>query len=472
MLRGVRAISFLLLVVPAAPKSASPAAASPLPAIPQLTDSQLRNVQAFAREQFQAAYEAVRRSPEDGEACGRLGMIFQAHGLHEFAAVCYERARLLQSGSFRWAYYLGLTHNELGHASAAVSALREAVRLKPDYAPARLQLAESLLAAKEFAESGKIYRALAEQDSNSELAHYGLGQVHSALGERRAAAESYLRACQLSPPFGAAHYSLGMIYRDLGEMQKSQQHLTLFQHHKGATPPLKDSFLAEIRAFQSKGDFHFSAGLRLEEEGHRQRAVVEYERAIEEKAHVWEAHSNLVSLYGMLGDFEKAEVHYHASVQAHPYVWETHSNFGTLLRRQRRLREAAAAFEKALAINPFSAQAHSGLADVLETVGRLDEAAKHCYLAIENDPQFRFAHFTLGRIRQRQGRDTEAIESFLKTIVTEDASAPMFLFTLAKAYVRAGDRGKASEYAQQAQQRAVFYGHSELAATCNDFCSS
>lgn len=470
MLGGIQTFFSLLFVVPFAPLLASPpAVVRHLPDIPQLTDTQLRGVKAFAREQFQEAYETVQGSPEDGEACGRLGMIFQAHGLHEFAVVCYDRARLLEPGSFRWVYYLGQATSELGKASEAVSALRQAVRLEPNFPPVRLKLAESLLAARELEESGKIYKAFIEEDPSSALAHYGLGQVHSARGERRAALASYLRACQLFPAFAAAHYSLGMTYRDLGEKDRSREHLALFQHHKGTTPPLKDSFVAAIRAFHSRGDFHFAEGLRLENEGHLKEAVVEYERTIEERSHLWEAHSNLVSLYGILGELKKAEEHYHAAIKVHPHVWETHNNFGLLLRRQGRLREAADAFERALASNPFSAQAHGGLADVLEATGRLEEAARHCSLAIENDPQFRFAHFTLGRIRQRQGRHPEAIQHFRKTVAIEDASTAMFLFTLAKAYVESGDSAKAGACAEEARQRATFYGHKELADDLQEF---
>ena len=471
MLRSIRVILVLLFLLNATKLlfGSPPPADQQLPEVPHLSEAQLQSFKAFVRQQFQKAYEEIQGSPEDGEASGRLGMMFHAHGLYEFAATCYQRARLLQPESFRWVYYLGLAQAESGKASQAVGILREAVQLNSSYPPARLKLAESLLATGEWEESGRIYESLVQSYPNSPVAHYGLGQVQSARGELGAAVESYRRACRLWPPFGRAHYALAMAYRNLGEKEKSEEHFSLFQRHKEEKPPVKDSFLAAIHAFRSKEDFHLSEGLRLEEKGHLQQAAVEYERSIEANAHLWAAHTNLVSIYGTLGQMGEAEEHYHAAVKIHPDQWETHANFGLLLQGEDRYQEAADAFKKALEINPFSPQTHSGLASVLAIEGQLEEAIRHCQLALENDPNFRHAHFTLGRILQSQGKNTEAIEHFLQTITTEDQRTPVFLYFLADAYAKSGNRPRAIEYAQQARQRALSFGHTELVADIEGF---
>ena len=455
--------TLLLIAVGFFETPSSPAGS--LPAIPNLTQAQIGNFKASLREQIGKAFEKARANPADGEAMGRLGMIFHAHEqLHQLATVCYQRAGLLAPQSFQWAYYLGVVQAESGKEAEAVTAFRKAVRLRPDSLPAQLKLAESLLASGRWEESGQIYEALLPRYLESPLVHYGLGQVQSARGNRRAAAESYGRACRLSPGFRAAHYALAMIFRDLGERAKSEEHLSLFQQSEEGRPQVKDSFLAQIHALQAREDVYLSEGQRLEREGHLEQAVANYERALEGDSSLLEAHANLVSLYGILGLPQKAENHYGTAIRINPNHWESHNNFGVLLRQQGRYQEAARVFRRALDINPFSAQAHSGLAEVLAKEGQLEEAIRHCQLALESDPHFRFAHFTLGRLLQRRGKNREAIQHFLKTLTVEDQSTPLFLYTLAKAYARGGNRQKAIAYAQWAQQGALSFGHGTLVA--------
>ena len=48
-------------------------------------------------------------------------------------------------------------------------------------------------------------------------AYYGIGRIRAANGDLAAAIESYQRACELFPAYGAAHYGLAQAYRKLGD---------------------------------------------------------------------------------------------------------------------------------------------------------------------------------------------------------------------------------------------------------------
>lgn len=440
----------------------SSASASSLPEIPDLSQPQLEKFRPAVREQIAKAYQRVQAHPEDGESNGQLGMILHAHNLWELATIFYGRAELLEADSFRWAYYLALAQDKLGKNREAMDALQKAIHLKPEDFPARLKLAQLLLAAGEFPESGRMYQALVEEYPGSALAHYGLGQVQSTRGESRAAIESYLRACRLASWFGAAHYALGMAYRDLGEEKKSQQQFSLFERWKDAAPEVEDPLWEAVKALQSRGRFHFYEGLRRQAGGDLQNAVAEYERALEAEPELWEAHSNLLAIYVALGQWDQGAKHYHAAVKIHPNRWETHHNYGILLSAQERFREAVDAFGKALDINPFSADAHNSLAEALAGLGRFEEAIRHARLAIENEPQSRRAHFILGGIELSRGKTAQAIDHFLATLTVEDERTPILMFHLAEAYARSGNRDKALYYLRQAQQRAASLGHAKL----------
>ena len=78
--------------------------AQDLPPIPELLPRQ----REVLEPKLQQAYAKVLEFPNDVEANGRLAMTFHAFDQFNLAAVFYQRSDLLQSGTFRWPYYLGV----------------------------------------------------------------------------------------------------------------------------------------------------------------------------------------------------------------------------------------------------------------------------------------------------------------------------------------------------------------------------
>jgi tetratricopeptide (TPR) repeat protein len=126
----------------------------------------LENFAPPIRQQIQEAYGAVRSNPQDAAANGRLGMLLQAYQQHEAAAVCFERARALDPKEFKWSYYLGTVQAASGNYSEAVVTLREGLSQKPDYFPAQLKLAESLLGSGQTEESRQTYTSVLQKVLN------------------------------------------------------------------------------------------------------------------------------------------------------------------------------------------------------------------------------------------------------------------------------------------------------------------
>ncbi len=459
------------LLLAAALFSEVPAGAERPMATSCLSLSELENLKPAIRERVQKSYQEEQAKPASAEAKGRLGEILEAYEQFHLASVCYQRAAILEPGSFRWAYYLGRLQNSLGKSMEAVAALRKAVELDPDYAPARQKLAEALLAVGEWEDGRKIYERLLRQHPDSAAAHYGLGRTQSAKGELAAAAASYSQACRLWPDFGAAHYALAITYRDLGEKAKSQEHFASFQRNPDGRPPLEDPLMEAINALKSGSDYHLGRAIQFQKAGRFQEAVSEFEEALETDPHSALAHAGLLTTYLNLAltspnlapqYLSKAEEHYHAAVKIDPSMCEVHHDYGILLARQGRQREAADAFRTALQINPFYAESHNYLGFLMADEGLLSEAEDHFRLAIENNPNLRAAHFGLGKILQGQGKNTEAIHQFLQTVTVEDENTPRFLYNLADAYARTGSRPKAIQYAEQARRLATSLGQTAL----------
>ncbi|MCP5112624.1 MAG: tetratricopeptide repeat protein, partial [bacterium] len=143
------------------------------------------------RKQIHSVYDPAAKAPDDHEAVGKLGMMLHGHMLHEEAQQGYQRARALAPDEFRWTYYLGIVSDSLDDRPTATALIRRATELDPEYAPARVRLADQLLEVGELEECEEHYRKAIEIDPKLASAHHGLGKLHVARKEWTAAVAAY-----------------------------------------------------------------------------------------------------------------------------------------------------------------------------------------------------------------------------------------------------------------------------------------
>ena len=425
-----------------------------LPPVPDLA-SRLSEFDATSRERIRDAGERVRQHPGDADANGRLGMLLHAHQRYEFAEPLYLRARLLDPNALSWAYYLGIIQGRLGKPAEAVASLRLAAKLKPDYLPARLALAEALRKLGKSKASREVYLRIVKTHPESAPAWAGLGRISWEEGAASEAVENYQKAVDRFPRYGAAHYALGMAYRRLGDPEKMREHLSQFQRHSVQEPPPEDPLLDAVRALESRAGYFVREGFVLREERRFNEAAAAFEEVLKlEPGHAI-AHANLVSLYIALREPAKVEHHYRSAVAGDPGLYKTHYNFGTYLGWRGRTADAITALRKAVEINPFHAGSHSNLGHLLAQLGESAEAEKHMRLAIRNQPNFPLPHFNLGRLLLTQGRYEEAVRHLQKTLGGDDDGDPLHVYTLALAYAQLGELEKAEHYALLAKRKAA-----------------
>ena len=438
---------------------------SRLPDLPKLT---LRGFLPEVRSQVQQAYDAARGRPQDAAASGRLGMLLNLYDRPEEASVCYERAHQLDARSFQWLYYLGSLLAKQGKHSEAARTLRAALRLNPDYLPARLKLAETLFNAGELDASHGVYSEIVQQSPDAAEAYFGLGRIAVVRGDPTAARKSFHRACELFPAYGAAHYALAQVDRKLGNSEEAQQELALHAQNKTVVPPVDDSLRDEMRKLDKGAAAHLERGVQLEQVGRLEDAIAETEEALRLNPELVKAHINLLVLYGRVGNLEKAEEHYQTAVKLNPTQFpDAYYDHGVLMMREGKLEQAEKSFRAALEIDPSYADAHNNLGYLLERQGKVPEAIAEYKKAVEGKPDFRQAHFNLGRVLVTQQRYREGIEQLLQTLTPVDESTPAYLYALGAAYGRAGDRQKALDYLKQARTEAAARGQSKLLADIN-----
>ncbi len=460
-----KVIAALLLALTITPVVSAPL--GQLPPVPNLV-ARKEEFDKTVQEQIQLALEALRLKPKSAEANGNLGMILHAHQRYELAEPFYLRARILDSQSFPWAYYLGVIQVPLGKQTQALATLRSAIVLKPDYLPARITLAKTLWKHGKLEESRKAYERILADHPESAAGHYGLGSIYWDTGHAEKAIEHLEKACQLSPGFGASHYALGLAYRSLGNNERMREHLSLFQQNPTQHPPQEDPLLAAIESLGSKISYYLQKGLAHRDQGQLREAAAAFREVLGLETDHAVAHGNLTSLYIALRDPAKVEQHYRAAVRIDPGMYKTHYNFAVFLGMTGRTSESKEVLGKALEVNPYHGLSHNNLGYLLAQEGRNEEAEKHFLLAIQYEPNFSLPRFNLGRLLMTQGKQREAIKHLEKALNTEDENTPAHVYTLALAHAQLGELGKAREYALQAKEKAVGPGQEPVAGAVEE----
>lgn len=429
-----------------------------LPELPQVSTA---HFQSTIRNQILKAQHDAAAHPRDPKAVGAFAMTLHAYQQYEAAERAYSLAHLLDAQNFDWLYLLGAVQMQLGKFDDAAKSFRSALQIHADTA-AELRLAQSLTAIPRWDEAGVVYRHILEGHPDSPQAFYGLGRVQSAAGDHASAAQSYAKACDLFPSYGAAHFALAGELRRLGRMAEAEQHLSEYAKAMTVEPPLDDPLFKRIHELNQGVQVHIQRGMELEKAGNLSEAIREEEEALAVDPDNVQVHVNLVSLYGRTGDATKAKQHFDAAIKLNPGRPDAWYDYGVLLFSDRNYVEAERAFNQAVKIDPYYAEAHNNLGVIYEQQGRLDDAAGEFRKAIDDRPDFPLARFHLGRILVNQEKYPEAIEQFQKTLQPEGEQTPVYLYALAATYARAGDREHAFSYMEKAREAAVAHGQSQL----------
>ena len=400
------------------------------------------------RAQVDASVQQATAHPDDAGASGRLGMVLQTYEQLDLAEICYRRAHLLDPKTFEWAYYLTVTELIHGEVAQAIADARAAVRIDGDSRPARMRLAEALLQGKQYGESRRIYEALVSEESDLAAYHYGLGKVLIAQGGVQDAIAQFRRACELSPIFSAARYSLAMAYRQYNDLDQARAQLAIYQANPHGAPP-DDHLMAQITDLNQGGLIRVQAAQQYLAQGRPAEAAAQLETAVANDPDDEVAHSNLVTVYWELRQWDKAEQHYHIAARLNPAT-SAHYVFGLVLFDQKRYPEAAEAFRRALALNPGDNGANTQLGRVLGFQGDVKGAIRQYEIALRNDPNSRATNYELGLALMKQGQKQEAIERLLKTLQPVDGKTPGYMRELAEAYRKTGNEERARYYVQAA----------------------
>jgi len=391
-------------------------------------------------------------------------MTLQAWEQWEAAHLAYRRAHVLAPTSADWQYLDGMVLQRLVRPAEAAVMFQDALKLTPALLPARARMAEALFDAGDLEASGRAYEALTTQPAAAPVGELGLGRIAARQGRHADAVTHFERAIGLFRQFGEAYYGLAQSLRALGRLDEARAALEQHGAYGTRWPAIDDPLAARVASVRDDPRARLTRGLRLADAGDLAGAIDAHEAALARDPSLAQAHVNLISLYGRVGQWAKAEQHYKAVVALGYNVDEAHYNYGVLLGSQQRWSEAAAAYRLALAANPLHAQARNNLGQLLESDRRLDEALDQYRRAVAANPQFRLARYNLGRMLLAARRFDDAIAEFEQLREPQDAEAPRYWYGLAVARVQAGRRDEGLALAREARRLAEAFGQHELSA--------
>lgn len=150
-----------------------------------------------------------------------------------------------------------------GRSAEAVAQLRETVRVRPLYVPARAELGQLLARQGQLDEALRELQTAVKLRPNDPVARFRLGSVLGTLGRPDDAAAEFSQAVHLQPENADAHFNLGIALAQTDRLQEAAR-----------------EFAATVRLRPADADAHFNLGIALARLGHIDESIVQFSEAV------------------------------------------------------------------------------------------------------------------------------------------------------------------------------------------------
>lgn len=107
---------------------------------------------------------------------------------------------------------------------AAIELYREVLVMRPDHAPALINMGTIHYNMRQYEAAEDFYRRATVADPEYALAFFDLGNVLDEMQRLNEATASYQRAVELVPHYADAHYNLALAYERQGQRRRALRH--------------------------------------------------------------------------------------------------------------------------------------------------------------------------------------------------------------------------------------------------------
>ena len=327
------------------------------------------------------------------------------------------------------AYYgLGLAHTGLEKFEDAIAAYQRAIASAPDWAHTHAALGSAYASTHRYAEALDAYKVAVTLDANDEMIHHQIGNVYSKRGEHAAATRHQLRAIAIAPQFAAAHHQLGLLYAHEKRWADAiNAYRTAYQNDPARVEALYNLAQAHLRAGDAAAAREQMALFQERKAAltplHQLRGALQRTQGTTERAQIL---INIGRFYLKDGHYEKAVSEYQKAIGMDPQLSTAYNGIGVAYTMLEKYDEAVAAQRKALELQPDFAKAHAGIGLAYFRQNKTEPALKHYRQAVTLDPQFLEAHLKIAMILLNQQRYVEATDTYLTIIALQPDDAEAY----------------------------------------------
>jgi protein O-mannosyl-transferase len=259
-----------------------------------------------------------------------------------------------------------LAHNNLGaellessnRVPEAMEHLDTAVRLKPDYAPARSNRGNALARLGRWPEAIAEYKTALRIQPDSARVHNNFGNALLNVGRFQEALAEFQTALRTDPDSAQVRNNLGSALSNLGRFAEA---ITQFE--------------AAVRLDPNYAEAQGNLGLALFKTGRVEEAITALRNAVRSQPDAASVRGKLAFALLNVGRVSEAVAEFQAAARLEPDSPLSHFNLGFALSRMPgRLEDAIAEYETAARIAPDFADAHRNLGNALLRAGRVPQA--------------------------------------------------------------------------------------------------
>ena len=415
----------------------------------EIPQPSLDGMEPQVAEKIETTRALVVRDLRSGAAWGKLGLVFESHGLREEARGCYRQAAELSPDDYRWLYYQAALEQHSDPVAALELASR-AESLSPRSAPVLLLKASLQEQLDDIYAARTTYRQILEQKRNMAVAEFALGRIELGARELQKALAHLERAAELQPQAGAIQAALARLYRLRGDREAA---VAAAESARELEPevifrdPLAQAIRNEevsTRALQRRAQEAEAAGaIRVAEQLHTRLLELHPEEA--------ELHYNLGNFFARSGRLEEAARSFRRALEIDKDHAEATVNLGNLLASKGELAEAERLLRRAVRLEPEASAALVGLSSALAEQGELEEAVRLLEQVLAKEPENLSALKGLAQIRAAEGSIGLALQLLERALSAHPDDAQTHFLTALNA-ARQGKFEKAWRHVHEAQR--------------------
>jgi tetratricopeptide (TPR) repeat protein len=364
---------------------------------------------------------------ELAEGYASLAALYQLFRIDAAAALCWDNARQLQPGEFRWHYYAGYLALTRGQSARALELLEQARTLDPDYPALDLRLGQLWLETNRLPQARAALQRAATTPGLRAAALYYLGQLELLQRDYAAARDHLSEALSLNPEASEVHYPLAQAYRQLGEPALAREHLDKFERRE---PTADDPLISELEQVLRTSRSDFGQGMRALRERDYQGAIQHFSTGLEIDPDNLAARVSYARVLYLGGQTDAAEQQLHTVLERDPRQPLAQLLLGVLAQARAESGQAAARYRAVLELDPRHDGAHFFFANLLFNQGHYTQAAEHYGSALAVNPDIPPARLLKLVARHRAGQPEQDTAQQLEQLLALHPEQPELKYAL------------------------------------------